>query len=74
MNSALSTLANVQLLDSNRLKALPKNNSLSQVLNAMEEELSDLESVARSKCDLVPNKEAELLSGILASDADQNWR
>lgn len=72
MNSALSTSANAQLSDSNRPKALPKNSPLSQVLNAAEEKLSDSESVAGSECDLEPDEEAELSSGILASDANQN--
>lgn len=74
MNSTSSILANAQLLDSNWPKALPKNNLLSKMLNIKEEKLNDLESVARSEYDLELNKEVDLFSGILASDANQNWR
>lgn len=74
MNSTSFTLANAQLSDSNRPKALHKNSSLSQMLNMEEEELSDLESVAGSECDLELDEEVDLFSRILASDADQNRR
>lgn len=70
----MSILANTQLLNSNWPKTLPKNSFLSQVLNIAEEKLSDLESLARSKCNFELDKETKLLSKILTSDADQNRR
>ena len=74
INSTFFTSANALLLDSNRPKALPKNSPLCQILNVGEEKLSDLESVAGLECDLELNKEVDLFSRILASDADQNRR
>lgn len=44
------------------------------MLNVAEEELSNLESVTRLEYDPELDKEAKLLSGILASNADQNWK
>lgn len=44
------------------------------MLNIEEEELSDLKSVAGLECDFELDKKINLFSGILASDADQNWR
>ena len=44
------------------------------MLNVEEEELSDLKSVAGSECDFELNKEVDLFSKILDSDADQNWK
>ena len=68
-----SISANAQLSDSNRPKALPKTSPLSQVLNA-EDDLSDAESIAGSEADFEYDEEANLFSGILASDADQDRR
>lgn len=72
-NDTTSTSANVQLSDSNWLKALPKTSSLSQVVNA-KDKLSDLESVAELEGNFELDKEADLFSRMLASDADQNQR
>lgn len=44
------------------------------MLNVEEEELSDLESVARSECDIELDKDVKLFSKILVSDGDQNRR
>lgn len=73
MNNTIFILANAQLSDSNRPKALPKTSLLSQVVNT-KDELSDSESVAKSECDFELDEEADLFSGILASNADQNRR
>lgn len=73
MNTTTSTSVNAHLSDSNRPKALPKTSLLSQVLN-VKDELSESESVAESECDLELDEEADLFSGMLASDADQNRR
>lgn len=74
INSIFSTSANAQLLDSNWPKALPKNSSFSQMLNVEEEKLSDLKSVAGLECDFKLDKEVNLFSKILASNANQNQK
>ena len=72
-NDITSTSANAQLSDSNRPKAFPKTSSLSQLIN-VEDKLSDLEAVAKSEGDFELDEEADLFSGMLASDADQNQK
>lgn len=73
MNKTNSTSANAQLLDSNRPKTLPKTSLLSQVIN-VKDKLSDSKSVPKSDCDFELDKEANLFSGMLALDADQDQR
>lgn len=65
-----NTSVNTQLSNSNCLKFLFKVNSLIQVVNANEGDLSDLESIAGSEANLNFNKRADLFD--LATNADQN--
>lgn len=72
-NTGTFTLANTQILDSNWPKALLKTSPLSQIVNA-KYELSDSKSVAKLEGDFELDKEADLFSGMLASDTNQNQR
>lgn len=64
-------IANAQFSNSNWLKTLSITSPLSQVLNA-KDKLSDAESMVGLEADFEYNKKADLFSGILASDVDQD--
>ncbi len=68
---ASTTSANAQLLNSNCLKALPKASPLSLV-HDIEDELSNSESIAGLEGEDKLDKETDLFSRVLATEANQS--
>lgn len=66
-NDITFTLANIQISNSNWLKALSKTSFWSQIVN-IKNKLNDLEFVVKSEIDFKLNKKVEFFSKILVSN------